>query len=124
MPHVTVVTRWLRRLPAARNSANDEGDALMVGLHRLQARKVAKTKRSPYLCVRPSCCVRDHEQGWHKSLSNVPVKMCWDVEACVLVVEAEDGDVTASTTKKSRPLFVATVPLTGQPHTGNERLHL
>ena len=38
------------------------------------------------LCVRPRAYI-DHEQGWHKSLSNVPVKKCaGDVEACVLVV--------------------------------------
>lgn len=56
----------------------------------------------------------DHEQGWHKSLSNVPVKMCWGCRGmCSGRCRPKTAMPTASTTKKSRPLFVATGSASG-----------
>ncbi|STK93433.1 Major tail sheath protein FI [Escherichia coli] len=56
----------------------------------------------------------DHEQGWHKSLSNVPVKNVLGCRGmCSGRCRPKTAMPTASTTKKSRPLFVATGSASG-----------
>ncbi len=56
----------------------------------------------------------DHEQGWHKSLSNVPVKNVLECPGmCSGRCRPKTVMPTASTTKKSRPLFVATGSASG-----------
>lgn len=56
----------------------------------------------------------DHEQGWHKSLSNVPVKNVLGCRGmCSGRCRPKTAMPTVSTTKKSRPLFVATGSASG-----------
>lgn len=56
----------------------------------------------------------DHEQGWHKSLSNVPVKNVLGMSGmCSGRYRPKTVMPTASTTKKSRPLFVVTGSASG-----------
>lgn len=56
----------------------------------------------------------DHEQGWHKSLSNVPVKNVLGMSGmCSGRCRPKTAMPIASTTKKSRPLFVATGSASG-----------
>ncbi|STL73951.1 Major tail sheath protein FI [Escherichia coli] len=67
----------------------------------------------------------DHEQGWHKSLSNVPVKNVLGMSRHVFwSLQAEDSDANSLNNKEITTIISSQrVPLLGQPHTGNERLH-
>ncbi|SPW71116.1 Major tail sheath protein FI [Escherichia coli] len=93
-----------------------EGDALMAGLHRLQTRKVAKTKNVPRacLCVRPFVRTLTMSRAGTNRCPTFRLKMCWGCRGmCSGRCRPKTAMPTASTTKKSRPLFVATGSASG-----------